>query len=215
MSTRITTILSVFLIVIASVVSAIVYPYLPERVASHWTTANQVDGYMPRFWGAFLMPLVWLGLLALFLLLPRTDPLKANVEKFRGAFNGFIASMMAFMLYVHGLTLAWNLGYEQFDMGAALLPPLGFIFIVAGVMMRQAKRNYFIGIRTPWTLNSDRVWDETHRLGGTLFIASGLLALAGVFFPRYAFWLFLAPLIGSTLFLVVYSYVLYQQEAKA
>ncbi len=215
MSTRATILLSIFLIVIASVISAAVYPRLPERVASHWNTANQVDGYMPRFWGAFLMPLVSLGLLALFLLIPQIDPLKANVEKFRGAFNGFIASIVVFMLYLHGLTLAWNLGYEQFDMGAALLPALGLIFILAGIMMRQAKRNYFIGIRTPWTLHSDRVWDETHRLGGTLFIASGLLALAGAFIPRYAFWLLLVPLLGSTLFLVVYSYVLYRQETKA
>ncbi len=215
MSTRTTTILSIFLIVIASVVSAAIYPRLPEWVASHWNTANQVDGYMPRFWGAFLMPLVSLGLLALFLLIPQIDPLKANVEKFRGAFNGFIVSLVVFMLYAHGLTLAWNLGYEQFDMGAALLPALGLIFILVGVMMKQAKRNYFIGIRTPWTLHSERVWDETHRLGGALFIASGLLALVGTFFPRYAFWLLLAPLLGSTLFLVVYSYVLYRHETKS
>lgn len=215
MSTRTTTILSIVLIVIASIISTAVYNQLPQRVASHWNTANQVDGYMSRFWGAFLMPVVTVGMLALFLLLPHIDPLKANVEKFRAAFNGFIAWMVAFMLYVHGLTLAWNLGFDQFDMGAALLPALGLIFIFSGVMMRQAKRNYFIGIRTPWTLSSDQVWDETHRVGGTLFIASGLLALLGAFFPLYAFWLLLAPLLGSAIFLVVYSYVLYQRETKA
>jgi uncharacterized membrane protein len=215
MSTRNTIILSVVLIVIASVISAAVYDRLPEYPASHWNEASQVDGYISRFWGAFLMPIVSVGMLALFLVLPQIDPLKANVAKFRAVFNGFIALMIAFMLYAHGLTLAWNLGFDQFDMGAALLPALGLIFIFAGVMMRQAKRNYFIGIRTPWTLSSDQVWDETHRVGGTLFIASGLLALLGAFFPRYAFWLLLAPLLGSTVFLVVYSYVLYQRETKA
>ncbi|MFZ5822273.1 MAG: SdpI family protein [Chloroflexota bacterium] len=215
MSTRTTTILSIALIVIAFVISAAVHNQLPEQVASHWNTANQVDGYMSRFWGAFLTPVVSAGMLALFLVLPQIDPLKANVEKFRAAFNGFIALMVAFMLYVHGLTLAWNLGFDQFDMGAALLPALGLIFIFAGSMMRQARRNYFIGIRTPWTLSSDQVWDETHRVGGTLFILSGLLALLGAFFPRYAFWLVLAPLLGSSVFLVVYSYVLYQRETKA
>jgi len=215
MSTRTTIILSIVLIVIASVTSAAVYNQMPEQVASHWNTANQVDGYMSRFWGAFLMPVVTVGLLALFLILPQIDPLKANVAKFRAAFNGFIALMVAFMLYVHGLTLAWNLGFDQFDMGAALLPALGLLFIFTGVMMRQAKRNYFIGIRTPWTLSSDQVWDETHRIGGMLFIVSGLLALLGAFFPLYAFWLLLAPLLGSTIFLVIYSYVLYQRETKA
>lgn len=215
MSTRLTVILSVVLIAIAVVVSVAVYNQLPEQVASHWNAAGQVDGYTSRFWGAFLMPLVSVGMLVLFLVIPHIDPLKANVEKFRSAFNGFIAVIVAFMLYVHGLTLAWNLGYNRFDMGAALLPALGLIFIVAGFLMRQAKRNYFIGIRTPWTLSSDSVWAETHRVGGTLFIVSGLLAFLGAFFPLYAFWLLLVPLLGSTIFLVVYSYLLYRQETKS
>lgn len=215
MSTRLTVISSIALIVIAVIVSAAVYDRLPPLVASHWNTANQVDGYMPRFWGAFLMPIVSLGMLALFLVIPNIDPLKANVQKFRPAFDGFIALTVAFMLYVHGLTLAWNLGYNRFDMGTALLPALGLIFIFAGLLMRQAKRNYFIGIRTPWTLSSDRVWDETHRLGAILFIFAGLIALAGTFFPRYAFWLLIIPLLGITLFLVVYSYILYQRETHA
>ena len=81
--------------------------------------------------------------------------------------------------------------------------------------MRQAKRNFFIGIRTPWTLSSDHVWDETHRLGSILFIASGILALFGAFFPDYAIWFILVPVLGSTLFLLVYSYILYQRETNA
>jgi uncharacterized membrane protein len=92
---------------------------------------------------------------------------------------------------------------------------LGLIFIFAGFMMRQAKRNFFIGIRTPWTLSSDRVWDETHRLGSILFIASGVLALLGALFPDFAIWFILVPVLGSTLFLLVYSYVLYQRETNA
>ena len=81
--------------------------------------------------------------------------------------------MIAFMVYMHGLTLAWNLGYNKFNMGAAMLPGVGLIFLFAGVMMRKAKRNFFIGIRTPWTLSSDYVWNETHRIGSILFIISG------------------------------------------
>jgi uncharacterized membrane protein len=83
-------------------------------------------------------------------------------------------------------------------------------------MLRKAKRNYFIGIRTPWTLNSDYVWDETHRLGSILFMASGVLAVIGGFLGgMLAFWFLFVPLIGSTLFLLVYSYVLYRRETKA
>lgn len=212
MSTRATVILSLVLIILAMLGSVFVYDQLPKQVASHWNEANQVDGYLSRFWGAFLTPVVSVGLLALFLVIPQIDPLKSNVVKFRGAFNAFISLMVAFLLYVHGLTLVWNLGYDHFNMGAAILPALGLLFIFIGLMMRKAKRNFFIGIRTPWTLSSDRVWDETHRVGGILFILSGLLALLGAFFPLYAFWLLMIPLFGSIIFLVVYSYVLYRKE---
>ncbi|MFZ5879391.1 MAG: SdpI family protein, partial [Chloroflexota bacterium] len=99
---------------------------------------------------------------------------------------------------------------------AAMLPFMGILFVAIGFMLRKAKRNYFIGIRTPWTLSSDYVWDETHRLGAILFMASGILAvIGGLFGGMIAFWLLFVPLIGSTLFLLVYSYVLYRRETKA
>lgn len=215
MSTRTTTIVTIFLIASAVAFSATVYGKLPDQMASHWNTANQVDGYISRFWGAFLMPVVAVGMLLMFLVIPQIDPLKANIAKFRKYFNAFILLMVVFLVYLHILTILWNLGHDQFNMGSALLPALGLIFIFAGVMMRQAKRNFFIGIRTPWTLSSDFVWEKTHQLGSTLFIASGILALLGAFFVEYAVWFILAPVLGATLFLFVYSYLLYQKETKA
>jgi len=215
MSTRNTIFVTIFLVAFAIVFSLSVYGRLPDEMASHWNTVNQVDGYISRFWGAFLMPVLSVGMLLLFLVIPQIDPLKANIAKFREYFNAFIAIMVGFMVYMHFLTILWNLGYDQFNMGTAMLPALGLIFVFAGIMMRRAKRNFFIGIRTPWTLSSDHVWDETHRLGSTLFIASGILALLGAFFPEYAFWFLLVPVMGSTLFLLVYSFVLYQRETNA
>ena len=216
MSTRTTLIISVTLIIVATLAGAFLWNRLPDQMASHWNENDQVDGYMPKFWGVFLMPLVTLGMLALFLVIPSIDPLKANIAQFRGTFNTFIALIIAFMLYMHGLTLAWSLGYQSFKMSMAMLPFMGVLFIFIGTLMRKAKRNFFIGIRTPWTLSSDRVWDETHRLGAILFMASGVLAIIGAFFGGMtAFWLMFVPLIGSAVFLIVYSYVLYQRETKA
>ena len=215
MSTRTTIFITIFLIAFAVAFSFFVYPDLPEQMASHWNTANQVDGYITQFWGAFLMPIVAAGLLLLFLVIPQIDPLKANIAQFREYFNAFIVLITVFLVYMHVLTILWNLGYDQFNMGAAMLPAMGLLFIFAGIMMRKAKRNFFIGIRTPWTLSSDRVWDETHRLGSTLFIASGILAMLGAFFADYAIWFIMVPVLGSTLFLLVYSYVLYRREIRA
>jgi uncharacterized membrane protein len=188
---------------------------LPDLMASHWNINDQVDGYMPKVWGVFMVPLITLGMFGLFLVLPSVDPLKANIAQFREAFNLFIVLMVGFMLYLYGLTLAWNLGYKDFKMSGAMLPAIGLLFIFIGFLMRQAKRNFFIGIRTPWTLSSDTVWDETHRVGAVLFMLSGALAFIGGFFGgTVAFWMLFTPLIASTLFLLVYSYLLYQRETR-
>lgn len=215
MSTKTTLILSLALILIAAVFSAAVYNHLPNPMASHWGANDQVNGTISRFWGTFLMPLIALGMLGLFLLIPAIDPLKANIAKFREIFNAFIALMMVFLLYVHFLTVLWNLGYQSFSMSTALLPAVGLIFIFAGLMMRKAKRNYFIGIRTPWTLSSDRVWDETHRLGSWIFIVAGIVtALTGLLGPA-GFPVMMAVILVTVLVPIVYSYILYQQETKA
>ncbi len=216
MSTRLTLIICLALILIAVVLSASVYSRLPDRMASHWGFNDQVNGTISRFWGAFLMPLMALAFLVLFLLIPSIDPLKANIATFRPLFNGFIVALIVFLLYVHVVTILWNLGYQGFHMSTVLMPGLGLIFIFAGLMMRQAKHNFFIGIRTPWTLSSDRVWEQTHRVGGVLFIICGVIALFGMLFPgTIAFALVLVPLLAVTAFLIPYSYWLYQQEINS
>lgn len=216
MSTKITSIIVLTLIAFALIAGLALWNQLPDQMASHWNENDQVDGYISRFWGVFLMPLITLGMFVLFLVIPGIDPLKANIAQFREAFNMFIALMVAFMLYIHGLTLVWSLGYQEFKMSAAMLPFMGILFIAIGYLLRQAKRNFFIGIRTPWTLSSDTVWDKTHKLGSILFMVSGAFAILGGFFGGMtAVWLMFVPLIGSSLFLVIYSYVLYRGETKS
>ena len=216
MNTKVTSIIALSLIAIAIIAGLALWNKLPDQMPSHWNVNDEVDGTMPRFWGAFLMPLVTLGMFALFILIPNIDPLKANVAQFRETFNLFIVFIIAFMLYIHALTLAWGLGYNNFKMSAAMLPLIGVLFIFIGYMLRKAKRNFFIGIRTPWTLSSDMVWDKTHQLGSVLFIVSGAFAIVGGFFGgMLAFWLMFVPLIGSSIFLMIYSYVLYRNEMKS
>jgi len=216
MSTRTTTIVVLLMIVAATIVGVVLWNRLPDPMASHWGPNDEVNGYISKFWGVFLLPLITLGMFLLFLVIPNVDPLKANIAQFRDVFNLFITLMVAFMVYLYFLTLRWNLGYTDFAMSKAMLPAMGILFFFVGYMLRKAKRNFFIGIRTPWTLSSDRVWDETHRLGSILFMVSGGLAFIGSFFGgMLAFWFLFVPLMGSTLITLVYSYVLYQREVKA
>ena len=215
MSTKLTTTLSVIIILASVLAGALIYEKMPEQMASHWGPNDQVDDYMSRFWGVFMMPLLSFGMLVLFLVIPNLDPLKENIAKFREAFNLFIIMIMLFLEYIWALTIFWNLGFTSFKMSVAILPAMGLLFLFIGFMLRKAKRNWFIGIRTPWTLSSDTVWDEIHRLGATLFIISGILSVLGVFFGDNALWFILVPVLGTTLFLYIYSYVLYQKETRS
>lgn len=215
MSTKTTFIIVAVLLLCITLVGVLFWNQFPDRMASHWGADDQANGTMSKFWGVFFTPLLGLFMAALFLAIPSIDPLKANIAQFRESFNVFTVLMVVFMAYVHGLTLAWNLGFTNFRMSVALLPAMGLLFIFVGDMVGKAKRNFFIGIRTPWTLSSDTVWDETHRIGGQLFKLSGILALIGAFFPAYALWFLMIPLLGSTFFTIIYSYVLFQRESKS
>ncbi len=189
------------------------YPQVPDKMASHWNAKGEVDGYMSKFWGVFLMPIIILAMFLLFLLVPKIDPLKANIEKFRKYFDIFIIFISLFLLYIYLLTLFWNKGM-RFDMGQVMMPAVGLLIFYCGVLISKAKRNWFIGIRTPWTLSNDTVWEKTHRLGGKLFKISGIVILLGILLKNLMIWFVLIPVIVSSIYLVVYSYFEFQREQK-
>jgi uncharacterized membrane protein len=211
MSARLNAIFIVLIIIASFAVAVYSYPQMPERIASHWNAHGEVDGYMSKFWGIFLMPFLSLGMTALLIVIPKIDPLKANIEKFKGHYYGFVALVLFFLFYIFLLTILWNLGY-RFNMGQVLAPAFGVLFFFCGVLVEKARRNWFIGIRTPWTLSNEKVWDRTHALGGKLFKAAGALALLGVFFPDNAFFFVIVPVIAVTVFTILYSYVIFHQE---
>lgn len=184
---------------------------MPDQMASHWNAAGESNGTMSTFWGLFMMPIVSVVMYLMFLLIPKIDPLKKNVEKFRGWFDGFVLLIIAFLFYIYGLTLAWNLGYA-FNMTRLMLPALGVLFIYLGYFMPHAKQNWFIGIRTPWTLSDETVWKKTHMLAGKLFKLGGALIVLSLFIGRYAFWAVIITALWASLYPVVYSYFEFQKR---
>jgi len=204
----------ILIVILASfIIGAYFYPKFPDRVASHWNVNGEVNGYMSKFWGLFLMPIISLVMWLLFLLIPKIDPMKHNIEKFRKYFDAFIVLIMLFLFYIYLLTIFWNLG-KRFDMGRMIVPAIGILFYFAGILINHAKRNWFIGIRTPWTLSSDNVWDKTHKLGAKLFKIAGIIALLGIFFQGAALWLVLIPAMFFAFFTFFYSYFVYKKEEK-
>lgn len=190
------------------------YPLLPEKLAAHWNAQGEIDGYWGKTEALFFIPLLGLGLAALFLVIPRIDPLRKGFKEFRRQYDFFVIAIMLFLAYVQALTIAWNLGLE-FGMMQFLAPAIGLLFYAAGVLIRNTKQNWFVGIRTPWTLSSERVWNKTHEKGAVLFKLSGLVAIFGAFLPSLAFWLIIAPVIVSAIALVAYSYLEFRKELRA
>jgi uncharacterized membrane protein len=201
------------LILLSFIVSIYFYPHVPDPMATHWNSRGEVDGYMPKFWGAFFMPLVITGLAILFLAIPRIDPKKENITKFRKYYDGFIILLILFMLTVHLQVLLWNTGI-RISPNAVIPVGIGLLFYYIGVLMENAERNWFIGIRTPWTLSSDRVWRKTNRLGGKLFRIAGIAAVLGTFFQKLVLFFILGPALFIAGFTAVYSYIEYQKELK-
>ena len=185
-------------------------PLLPDMVASHWDASGNVNGYMPKLWGAFLLPLILLVLVALLEAIPLIDPLKANIESFRVEYDGLVVAMSLFMFTLYAWTIAWSFGFH-IDSNVILPIGMGLLFIYVGFVLTRAKRNYMVGIRTPWTLASDEVWDRTHHLGGVLFAVAGVVTMLGAFASQFAMWFLLLPLLVVTVWTTAYSYVLFRR----
>jgi uncharacterized membrane protein len=202
------------IILLSFAIGILLYPTMMPYMASHWNIKGEVNGYMPKFWGLFLMPILSLALILLFMLIPKLDPLGRNIEKFRNYYDTFVVLIISFLFYLHIITIFWNLG-AKFDMNRLLSPAIAILFFYCGILLYHAKRNWSVGIRTAWTLSSDYVWNKTHKLGGKLFAIAGLICLLGVVFPRYAFLFILVPILSAAIISVLYSYILFTREKKA
>ncbi|MCA9388720.1 SdpI family protein [Candidatus Berkelbacteria bacterium] len=212
MSTKLTNYIIGSLLLVALIATYAIYPQLPAQFADHWDAAGDVNGYMSKFWGVALVPLIYLGLWALFSWIPKIDPLKNNIDKSRSQYNQMILAIMIVLLGVHKATILWNLGYE-FNIGSAIGALVSGLFIILGLILPKIKRNYFIGIRTPWTLNSDKVWSETHRRSGPVFVGAGIVSLVAILIsPVQGFWVMITAILIATIWITWLSYVLFKNQ---
>ena len=201
------------IITLSFILSIYLYPRVPEQMATHWDASGEVNGYMSKFWGLFFMPLIMAGLALFFLVVPRIDPRKANFEKFSRRYEGFIVLMLLFLLTVHVQVLLWNIGIE-ISPNSVLPVGIGLLFYYIGILTENAEQNWFVGVRTPWTLSSKKVWKRTNQLAGKLFKIAGIAALFGLFFPELMVYFILGPALLVAFVTVFYSYLEYRKELK-
>lgn len=202
--------IAVGLVALSGVVSVVTASELPAEMAIHWNTVGQPDGAMSKPAALALVPTLSTVLLLVFTIIPRIDPLRENIASFRPMYDWFIVVFTLFLTVLHSGIIAFNLGYE-FDFIRLVLAAVAGLFYYTGVLLTHAERNWFVGIRTPWTLSNDEVWERTHQLGGRLFKLTALFSIAGLFFGDYAVYFLIVPALLTAGITISYSYYLYQQ----
>ena len=194
--------------------TAAVWSQVPERIPSHWNMVGEVDGYAGKTFGLLAVPTLALGIYVLLLIVPRIDPAQSNYPKFATPYAIIRIALTLFLCVVQAAIVSAALG-QRVNMTTWMGLGLGGMFIAFGTVMGRIRRNWFVGVRTPWTLSSELSWTKSHRLAGWLFVAMGLAAFAWAFMPDWwVFALMMAFDLGCVAWIVIYSYLVYRTDLK-
>jgi uncharacterized membrane protein len=205
-------IVGLLLTIAAFAVVLVMYPQMPEVVPTHWNIHGVADGHMAKPLGPFVLPLTMVGVLAIFALVRAISPREAPVERFARAYSILASAVLGFLLVLTFVAALIATG-TPVNMTKVVMVAVGVLFVVIGNFMGKVTRNYFVGIRTPWTLSNDEVWYRTHRLGGKVFVVSGLAVILAVMLGQMA--LALPVLLAAAAIPVVYSYLVYRRLTRA
>ena len=195
-------------ILITWVVAFIYEPKLPEQVPSHWNIHGEIDGYMSKPWGVYLLPTLSTAISLLLFILPSISPKGFKLDAAKKVYEIIILVMSVFMLGIMVLTFEAGLNNE-IDMNQWVLVAMGLLFIILGNYLSKVPKNFFLGIRTPWTLASDKVWYKTHRLASWTFVVAGIIAVLGGILQWPFSWL-TGTVMAAAIIPVVYSLIIYK-----
>jgi len=204
---QIAVLLAMFVLAIGSWTTA------PEQIPVHWNAAGEVDRYGGKFEGLLAMPLIATGMYLLLRFVPRIDPGRANYALFANTYVLIRVGVLIVIALLYGV-LHLSIRGREVNMNTVVPMLIGGLFILIGASMGKIRPNWFIGIRTPWTLSSKTAWVRTHRLGGWLFILLGLvlMVLMPLAEPRLAFPVVAVAAAAIALWSMVYSYIVWRSD---
>jgi uncharacterized membrane protein len=182
------------------------YPNFPDTFATHWGLNGEANGFSSKLEGISFLPIISVFVIALLLVVPRFDPMKKNYAAFRKYYDGTIIVMAGFFAYIQVLMVLWNLSYH-FNLLQMMSVAFGVLFYYLGILLEHAKQNWFVGIRTPWTMSNAKVWDKTHKFGAKLFKAAGVIAFLGAFLFKEILLVSVVLVVAAAIASFVYSYL--------
>jgi uncharacterized membrane protein len=204
------------MLAIMGLYTAAIYGHLPDKMPIHWNIRGEVDGWADKKVAVMVMPAITLFITALLMGLPAITPVqfRSNLQGTTGEIYNYVCCVVVGLFcYIHGVMLQSAL-HPQMGFNRALFSGMFLFFGLLGNVMGKMRRNPWMGVKTPWTLASDKVWDPTHRLAGKLMVSTGLLGaawcLAGLT-PVPVFVLFMV----ASLYPLPYSYMLYKRLEKS
>lgn len=197
------------LVLIALGVGVWLYPQMPARVPSHWDAAGQVNGWMSPFWAVAMWPLLMAATAVLLWVLPAISPRRFEIKPFAHTYEVLLLAIEAFLLVVGVCVMLAGAGYAV-PIPRVVTLAVGALFVVLGNYMGKLRKNFFVGIRTPWTLANDEVWERTHRLAGWLFVAAGVLIVITGIAALPPAWM-IGIVVAVCLIPYLYSYLIYRR----
>jgi uncharacterized membrane protein len=203
------------LIIISFLMGFYFYQHFPVRVATHWDWRGNVNGYSSAAGAAFIFPALMLGIYLLLLFIPYLDPKKREYASFAAVYHQFKNLILVF-LFIFFILIGWNGLGHNINIGFWTPLLIGVLFVVIGVLLTKVKMNWFVGIRTPWTLSSETVWDKTHQASAKVMAVAGILMAATVLVssPPEKLTLFILAIATIIITLPLYSYILFRREEK-
>ncbi|MDD5251315.1 MAG: DUF1648 domain-containing protein [Patescibacteria group bacterium] len=207
--------LSVVVLVVTALASAAAWNFLPAVVPAHWGVNGQPDGWWSRTAAVLFLPLFTAGLAILLAFVPRFDPLRVNIAVFANAYARFRLAFVLFMAFLQAATLLAGAGVAVPMVPVISVAMAALLWEVAW-LLPQTRRNYSIGLRLPWTLESDAVWETTHHFGGLVFRwLAGAIALSACLPAPVPFLVMMFGILIAITVIVVFSYREYRRQNRS
>lgn len=204
--------LPVGLILLTFVFGLALQPFLPAQLPTHWDTNGFATSALSRDFVVYFFPGLVLAIYALMLWVAASDPLRKNLVACLPAIYWLRLSVVVFLLLLHLFFLGAAINVWPAAMNLALTLDFSYLFLMFGRHLPQLRRNYFYGVRTPWTLESNQVWRKTHDLAGQVFALLAVVNLMGVVVPTWSFWITVLLILIAAAWLAAFSALEYRRE---
>ncbi|KAA9331959.1 SdpI family protein [Adhaeribacter soli] len=204
------------LLIVPFVYLAFTWNDYPDRVPIHFNHKGEADNYGPKSFGLLMLPVINIFLYLLLKYLPKIDPRKENYALFEGRYKAIRLLIHLFMVFIFVLlTVSMLKGASSLLFPKLVVAGVAVVFMILGNYFSAVRPNYFVGIRTPWTLSNDEVWKKTHRFAGKLWVGASLILLMLVLASEKAHPAIVVIYIGILVIVpVVYSYLLYRKFSR-